>query len=133
MNPVEYLTKIKSLLRPGGVIYIGVPNEDCLFNSVRKLVFKITGKKEEAEKIKPFDIPYHVIGFNDHSLQYFFDQIGLSVLKKRNFGRKFDFLSYSPKSKSFWIGLFLMFPVEYPGLLLKKDIYFEAYLTKKYS
>lgn len=133
LNPVEYLTKIKSLLSPGGVIYIGVPNEDCLFNSVRKLVFNITGKKEESEKIKPFDIPYHVIGFNDQSLQFFFDQIGLTVLKKRNFGRKFDFLSYSPTSKSFWIGLFFMLPVEYLGLLLKKDIYFEAYLTKKNS
>jgi len=131
LNPVEYLTKIKSLLRPGGVIYIGVPNEDCLFNSVRKLIFKISGKKNESEKIKPFDIPYHVIGFNDHSLQYFFDKMSLTVLKKRNFGRKFDFLSYSPTSKSFWVNLLFMFPVEYPGLLLKKDIYFEAYLTKK--
>ncbi len=131
LNPVEYLTKIKSLLRPGGVIYIGVPNEDCLFNSVRKLMFKLSGKTNESEKIKPFDTPYHVVGFNDHSLQFFFDQIELTVLKKRNFGRKFDFLSYPPTSKSFWIGLFFMLPVEYLGLLLKKDIYFEAYLTKK--
>lgn len=131
LNPVDYLTKIKSLLRPGGLIYVGVPNEDCLFNSVRKLIFKLTGKRNESEKIKPFDIPYHVIGFNDHSLKYFFDKIGLVVLKKRNFGRKFDFLSYPVASKSFWISLFFLFPVEYPGQLLKKDIYFEAYLTKK--
>lgn len=97
------------------------------------MIFNITGKKEESEKIKPFDIPYHVIGFNDYSLQFFFDQIGLTVLQKRNFGRKFDFLSYPPTSKSFWIGLFFMLPVEYLGLMLKKDIYFEAYLTKKNS
>lgn len=133
LNPIDYLTKIKSLLRAGGVIYIGVPNEDCLFNSVRKFIFKLSGKKEESEKIKPFDIPYHVIGFNDHSLQYFFDKLGLFVLKKRNFGRKFEFLSYPPLSKSFWSSLFFMLPVEFPGLLLKKDIYFEAYLTKKNS
>lgn len=102
-NPFEYLSKIKKLLRKGGVIYIGVPNEDCLFNSVRKLVFVLTGKKNESEKLKPFDSPYHVVGFNNNSLKYFLDKVELKVLKKRNFGRKFDFLSYSPKSKIFWI------------------------------
>ncbi|MBE0571174.1 MAG: class I SAM-dependent methyltransferase [Ignavibacteriaceae bacterium] len=129
LNPFEYLSKIKKLLRKGGVIYIGVPNEDCLFNSVRKLVFVLTGKKNESEKLKPFDSPYHVIGFNDSSLKYFLDKIELRVLKKRNFGRKFDFLSYSPKSKSFWIGIFFLFPVEYIGQLIQRDIYFEAYLS----
>ena len=129
LNPFEYLSKIKSLLSKGGVIYIGVPNEDCLFNSVRKFVFYLTGKKNESEKLKPFDSPYHVIGFNNYSLKYFFDKLGLKVLKKRNFGRKFDFLSFSPKSKSFWISFFFLFPLEYPGKILKKDIYFEAYLS----
>lgn len=130
LNPFEYLTKIKSLLKPGGVIYVGVPNEDCLFNSVRKLMFKFTGKENESVKLKPFDSPYHVVGFNHFSLQYFFDTLGLVVLKKRNFGRKFDFLSYPVTSKSFWIDLFFLFPVEFPGKWLKKDIYFEAYLSK---
>ena len=130
LNPSEYLSKIKKLLRVGGVIYVGVPNEDCLFNSVRKFVFSLTGKKNESEKLKPFDTPYHVIGFNSHSLQYFFNKVGVIVLKQRNFGRKFDFLSYSPKSKSFWINLFFLFPFEYPGQLIQRDIYFEAYLSK---
>jgi 2-polyprenyl-3-methyl-5-hydroxy-6-metoxy-1,4-benzoquinol methylase len=130
LNPFEYLSKIKKLLSKGGVIYIGVPNEDCLFNSVRKLAFKVAGKKNESEKIKPFDSPYHVIGFNKYSLKYFFEKVELTVLKKRNFGRKFDFLSYPPTSKSFWVSLFFLFPVEYPGQLIQRDIYFEAYLSK---
>jgi len=130
LNPFEYLSKIKKLLSKGGVIYIGVPNEDCLFNSVRRLAFKVAGKKNESEKLKPFDSPYHVIGFNNYSLKYFLDRIELKVLKKRNFGRKFDFLSYSPKNKSFWINLFILFPIEYLGQLMQRDIYFEAYLSK---
>ena len=129
LNPLEYLSILKKLLSKGGVIYIGVPNEDCLFNSVRKLVFVLTGKKNESEKIKPFDSPYHVIGFNNYSLEYFFDKVGLKVLEKRNFGRKFDFLSYSPKTKAFWVNILLLFPVEYPGQLIKRDVYFEAYLS----
>jgi len=68
-----------------------------------------------------------------NSLNYFIDKIKLKVLKKKNIGRKFDFLSFPPSSKSFWISLFFLFPIEYPGQLLKKDIYFEAYLTKEWS
>jgi len=130
LNPYEYLSKIKNLLRAGGVIYIGVPNEDCLFNSVRRLVFNFTGKKNESEKIKPFDSPYHVIGFNKNSLKSFFNDLELNVLKFRNFGRKFEFLSYSPNNKSFWINLFFLLPIEYAGFFMQKDIYLEAYLTK---
>lgn len=87
-------------------------------------------KNNESEKLKPFDSPYHVIGFNNNSLNYFLDKVELKVLKKRNFGRKFDFLSYSPKNKSFWINLFFLFPVEYPGQLIQRDIYFEVYLSR---
>lgn len=130
LNPEQYLSKIKKLLKAGGVIYIGVPNEDCLFNSVRRIVFSLTGKKNESEKIKPFDSPYHVIGFNRNSLNYFFNRLDLKVLKLRNFGRKFEFLSFPPGSKSFWIDLIFLLPIEYIGLLTKKDIYYEAYLTK---
>jgi len=130
LNPLEYLSRIKDILKPGGVLYIGVPNEDCLFNSIRKLVFSLTGKRLESEKIKPFDVPYHVIGFNKKSLTYIFNKAGLKVLRMRNFGRKFDFLSFPPTNKSFWINLFFLLPIEYAGLILRKDIYFEAYLTK---
>jgi len=91
----------------------------------------MTGKKNESEKIKPFDSPYHVIGFNNNSLNYFIDKIKLKVLKKKNIGRKFDFLSFPISSKSFWVSLFFLFPIEYPGQFLQKDIYFEAYLTKE--
>jgi len=130
LNPYEYLLKIKSLLSEGGVIYIGVPNEDCLFNSVRRLLFNFTGKKNESEKIKPFDSPYHVIGFNNNSLKSFFNDLDLKILKFRNFGRKFEFLSFPPSSKSFWINLVFLLPIEYLGLFLQKDVYFEVYLSK---
>jgi len=131
LNPFEYLSHIKKLLSKGGVIYIGVPNEDCLFNNVRKLAFVLSGKKNESEKIKPFDSPYHVIGFNKYSLKYFFDKLELRVLKMRNFGRKFEFLSYSKRSKTFWTNFFFLFPVEYLGQAIQKDIYFEAYLINE--
>ena len=130
LNPLEYLIKIKKILRNRGIVYIGVPNEDSLFNDVRRIVFRMTGKKNLCEKIKPFDSPYHVVGFNRNSLNYLIEKTNLEVKKMRNFGRKLDFLGYRVNSKEFWISFFFLFPFEYIGKIFQRDVYFEAYLTK---
>ncbi len=62
-NPSDYLSEIKRILKKGGILYLGVPNEDSLFNDVRKILYKIT-RKNITEKIKPFQSPYHINGFN---------------------------------------------------------------------
>lgn len=131
LTPKEYLLKINKILKPGGIVYTGVPNEDSLFNDIRKFAFFILGKKNISEKIKPFDSPYHVIGFNKKSLGFIFERTNLKIKFMRNFGRKFDFLSNTPYQKGFWIGLFFLFPIEFIGNLLGRDVYFEAYLTKE--
>jgi SAM-dependent methyltransferase len=130
LNPVEYLKKIYTILKPGGIVYVGVPNEDCLFNDVRGSVFKLIGKKDLSAKIKPFDTPYHVIGFNYNSLPFIINKSQLKIHSIKNAGRKFEFLSSSPASKSFWINLLFLFPIEIIGKLLKRDVYFEVFLTK---
>ena len=130
LNPLEYLFKIKKLSADGGIVYIGVPNEDCLFNDVRKLMFRISGKFDLSEKIKPFDAPYHVVGFNKTSLNFLFQKTQMKVKKIRNFGRKFDFLSYKFNSKEFWINFLFLFPFEYVGKIFQRDVYLEAYLSK---
>jgi 2-polyprenyl-3-methyl-5-hydroxy-6-metoxy-1,4-benzoquinol methylase len=130
LNPKEYLDKIEEILKPGGIVYIGVPNEDSLFNDVRKIIFNIIGKKEVSAKIKPFDSPYHVIGFNTNSLKLIIENAGLHIKYFRNFGRKLEFLGSPVNNKAFWIDLLFLFPVEMIGYIIKRDVYFEAYVTK---
>lgn len=130
LEPIKYLVKIKNILKPGGILYVGVPNEDSLFNDIRKVIFTLIGRQEISEKIKPFDSPYHVIGFNLSSFNYVIKKLNLEVRYFRNFGRKFDFLSSSPNKKGFWISLFFLFPIEIAGYIIKRDVYFEAYLAK---
>ncbi|MCL5030937.1 MAG: hypothetical protein M1480_18175 [Bacteroidetes bacterium] len=79
---------------------------------------------------RPFDSPYHVIGFNLNSLKFLIRKLDLEIKYVRNFGRKFDFLSFTPNKKGFWISLFFLFPIEIIGNLIKRDVYIEAYLTK---
>jgi len=130
LNPLEYLKKSAALLTDDGYVYIGVPNEDCLFNDVRKLIFNFTKQGNISEKIKPFDSPYHIIGFNYKSLKRIINNAGLEITILRNFGRKFEFLGNIPFSKDFWINLLFLFPIEYIGLLIKRDLYFEAFVKK---
>ncbi len=131
LNPREYLLKIKKILKPGGIVYIGVPNEDSLFNDIRKIIFYLTGRRNISVKIKPFDSPYHITGFNETSLAYIFNKTGLEIVFMRNFGRKFDFLSHKPSQRGFWMGLIFLLPIEFIGKILNRDVYYQAYVTKK--
>ncbi len=131
LNPLEHLREIKRILKPGGIVYIGVPNEDSLFNDVKKLAYRFSGRKDISVKIKPFDSPYHVIGFNKKSIKRIVQNSGLEEELIINFGRKCEFLSFPPFTKSFFISLLFLFPVEIVGLLLKRDVYYAVYLKKK--
>lgn len=130
INPIDYLRKIKKILNDDGIIYIGVPNEDSLFNDIRKIIFHLIGKKSISVKLKPFDVPYHVVGFNKNSVVYTINKVGFKLAKIYNLGRKFEFLYTNPLSKAFWINIFFLFPVEFIGKVIKKDVYYSIYLTK---
>jgi ubiquinone/menaquinone biosynthesis C-methylase UbiE len=131
LNPKEYLIKIRKILKVGGVVYIGVPNEDSLFNDVRKIIFYLFGRKNLSTKIKPFDAPYHVIGFNKSSLAKIFQRTNLKIQKMKNIGRKFDFLSHTPNQRGFWIALFFLLPIEFISKIINRDVYYAAYVTKE--
>lgn len=131
LDPREYLLKIKRILKTGGVLYIGVPNEDSLFNSIRKIVFFVLGKNRMSVQTKPFDAPYHVIGFNRKSIQYILNSTDFNIKMLRNFGRKFNFLGHPPDKRGFWFGLIFLLPTEFIGKIIGKDVYYEAYVTKK--
>jgi Methylase involved in ubiquinone/menaquinone biosynthesis len=130
VDPFGYLKEIRRILKKGGVIYVGVPNEDSLQNDIKKIVYNFTGKKHIAKQLKPFDTPYHIIGFNRKSLKEAVERAGLKIVKLHNFGRKFEFLGVPRGSKGFYIQLFLL-PFEFLGMITGRDVYFEALLTKE--
>jgi SAM-dependent methyltransferase len=130
INPLEYLSEIKRILKKGGLVYIGVPNEDSLLNEMRKYYFRISSKKDISEKIKPFQTPFHVGGFNSSSLDYLIKTVGLKIRGKRNFACRMEFLKYSFLSRDYLVGLLLL-PLYLIAIPLKREAYFELYLEKK--
>ena len=128
-DPVKYMKELNRIIKAGGVLYIGVPNEDSLFNLIKRFVFILTGKKNISAKIKPFALPYHVGGFNKNSLVKIAEVSGFKVISLRNFAARFEFLKYKPLSKGFWLHLLLL-PVDTAAIFIRKEAYYEAILTK---
>jgi 2-polyprenyl-3-methyl-5-hydroxy-6-metoxy-1,4-benzoquinol methylase len=126
-NPMEYLELINGLIRLRGVVYIGVPNEDSFLNDIRKLNLILRNNKIRSSKLKPFDSPYHIIGFNRSSLKYMINKSGLKQVYFHNFSRKLEFLGFRFGNCGFWTGILLL-PVEFGGWLFRRDTYFEVIL-----
>lgn len=128
-NPCDYLSEIKRILKKGGILYLGVPNEDSLFNDFRKIYFKIMGKRI-AEKIKPFQSPYHINGFNTKSLTFGLTKAGFKIVELRNFANRLLFMREKPFSKDF-LKLLLIFPIYLLAVPLRRESYLEAYVQKQ--
>lgn len=128
-NPMELLRELKRILADGGVIYIGVPNENSLFAISLQIAFNLTGRSGESSRLKPFTSPFHIGGFTRNSLRLAIRNNGLSVIKLRNFASKSDIINTKFLSRDFFIAAFYL-PISLIAFPLRMEIYFEAYLTK---
>jgi len=129
LDPLDHLLELERILKPGGVAYIGIPNEDCLQNDIRKIVYKLKGKADIASKIKPFSSPYHVSGFNKSSLKYAITKASLSILELRNFANRAVFLSSKFPSAQFLQNIALTF-IYFIAMIIRREYYFEVYVQK---
>lgn len=129
-DPIKYLNELNRILKKGGLAYIGVPNEDSLFNSLKKTIYLLTGKTKNSSRLQPFVTPYHIGGFTYNSLKLASKKTNFEILKLRNFASKMDFLSFKIFTKEFIQSLFisLTYLVAVP---LRREVYFEVYLQKK--
>lgn len=86
-EPVSFLTDLKSLLKPGGCIYIEVPNVD-----------DILVKTYQCDEFKNFYYKKaHLYNFNEKGLQYIFRQAG--------YQSEIDFVQrYDLSNHLYWLG-----------------------------
>lgn len=128
-EPIRYLDELNRILKKNGVLYIGIPNEDALFNSFKKFFLTIIGKKGETSRLQPFITPYHIGGFNYRSLNAAIALSKFKIIKFRNFASKTDFLNFRFLSREF-TKAFLISMIYFLAVPLRREIYFEVYLKK---
>ena len=67
-NPDETIREISRILRPGGALYVDVPNETGLYFRVGNLYQKLRGR-DWVVNLAPTFSPFHVFGFSPRSLR----------------------------------------------------------------
>jgi SAM-dependent methyltransferase len=67
-QPAETLKRVRQALRPGGLVFIDVPNECSLMNRVGNAYMRVRGR-DWAVNLSPTFPPYHVVGFCPMSLR----------------------------------------------------------------
>lgn len=79
-DPIETLVRIGKALRPGGLLFIDVPNESSLAMRIGNIYMRMRGK-DWAINLSPTFAPYHVVGFSPISLQRALSSTGFRIHK----------------------------------------------------
>jgi SAM-dependent methyltransferase len=79
-DPLALLIRIREVLRPGGVVFIDVPNECSLYSRMGNLYLRLTGR-DWAVNLSPTFPPFHVVGFCPASLKWTLATAGFSSVR----------------------------------------------------
>jgi 2-polyprenyl-3-methyl-5-hydroxy-6-metoxy-1,4-benzoquinol methylase len=84
-DPDAVVAKIARVLRPGGLLYLDVPNESGLFFRVGNLYQKARGR-DWCVNLSPTFSPFHIFGFSPRSLKKLLAKYGLEPKVWRVYG-----------------------------------------------
>lgn len=129
-NPMETLTELKRILKPGGVFFVIVPNEDSLNSSFLKLLYLTLMHSGSYAKLRPFFNPYHIHGFNKISLSKALENSGYKNFKIKGFAGSYAFWKAHPFGSLNYFKELLMYPVGLLSIPLDKQFQLMAIATK---
>jgi SAM-dependent methyltransferase len=130
LDPERYLKEIHRILRNGGVVYIGIPNEDSIINDLKKVVRNIILGKKVSSRMCPFKSPFHVVGFTKKSILTTLQSNNFYVHRIRNFAGIREWKKFKPFSKMYIIYL-MMVPLYLIGAVMGKMKYLDTIVLKK--
>ena len=84
-NPDETVREIVRVLRPGGALFVDVPNEAGLYFRLGNLYQRLRGRDWSVNLAPTFE-PFHVFGFNQRALRLLLAKHGLRVAVFRVYG-----------------------------------------------
>lgn len=76
---------LRRSLKPGGVAYVLVPNEDRLAYAPARALLALRRRWQETPRLSPLYPPYHILGFNRRSLRHLFSENGFRIRHLRVF------------------------------------------------
>ena len=67
-QPVAFMDELKVLLKPGGTLFLGFPNENALMHTYERTVKRLLGRPPITQQ--PLQPPYHVLGFTQKAFNW---------------------------------------------------------------
>ena len=86
-NPDEIIEEIARILRPGGALFVDVPNEQGLYFRAGNLYQRLRGRDWSVNVAPTFD-PFHIFGFNPRALRKLLNKLGFEIKDWRVYGGK---------------------------------------------
>ena len=129
-DPISMLKEMYRILKPKGIIFTIVPNEDSLINDTKKLLYTLMLQKSKYGRIKPFVSPYHINGFNTKSLEYAIKNVGFNVIKLSQFGGNYRFWKAYDRFSLAYFRELILYPPGLLSILLRKQYQLQAIFTK---
>jgi SAM-dependent methyltransferase len=83
-EPVQLLSRVTAALRPGGLVFLDVPNECSLYNYVGNWYLRMRGR-DWATNLSPTFPPFHVVGYCPRSLRTVLRASGLHPVSLRQY------------------------------------------------
>jgi SAM-dependent methyltransferase len=94
-KPIELLRRVALALRPGGAVFIDVPNECSLYTRFGNLYLRLRGRNW-ALNLSPTFPPFHVVGFCPKSLSYALERSRLEIVTLESYAMTLPSLSNRP-------------------------------------
>ncbi|MFY9555303.1 MAG: methyltransferase domain-containing protein [Blastocatellia bacterium] len=83
-NPTELLTEINRILRPGGMLWLDVPNEAGAFYKLGN-AYQRFHRRDWVVNLSPTFPPYHVFGFTPRALRRLLKITGFGVVRLKTY------------------------------------------------
>lgn len=83
-HPKEAMAKALSVLKPGGLLHIEVPNSRWLVAELINLFYKLTGS-DFVTNLSPMHSPFHLYEFSVRSFEKIADELGFEIAFQEHF------------------------------------------------
>lgn len=82
LAPLELLSRLRALLKKGGILYLESPNNDALYLKIKNILRKRINREGFFDSLNP---PQHLSGFNRRSMAELLSKTGYSVLEVNDY------------------------------------------------
>jgi SAM-dependent methyltransferase len=129
-QPVEMLTEIHRILKPHGIAYITVTNEDAFINKFRGLLFKIL-QPSRCPILSPLAYPIHLVGFTPDTLKLTCRNVGFEVKSIVVCAGTDEWRKFGIRNVGCLLRNIMYYPAYFIGEKLGKGIAIEALITAR--